>query len=76
MIKITPKDEAINMFNRFKELSKNQIFYNWDYYHKSCAIQCVKEMINEDDLYYFNIANPNRLIYLKNTIKELELLGV
>ena len=39
------KEKAKELVDKFKDASKDQIFYDWDYYHKQCALIAVDEII-------------------------------
>ena len=39
------KKEAIELVQDFKNEAKDQIFYDWDYYHIKCALFCVNKML-------------------------------
>jgi len=72
------KEDAIELVQDFKNEAKDQIFYDWDYYHRKCALLCVKEMIKVCESMlpktYRNYDIESEILRLENVKLEIEKL--
>lgn len=73
---MTPKQKAFQFIDKYREAAKGQIFSDWDYYHKKCALICVEEIIDaindlEDPSLFINGECTNSITYWVEVKKEI-----